>query len=217
MDYKKKRVEALKIIKILREATKGFPEPMSVVIAHEYKNDPFLILISCLLSLRAKDTKTLPVSRELFSVAKTPQDFVHLSLPDLKKLIYSIGFYKQKARTIKSVSEELLARFNGKVPRTRNELLSIMGIGPKTASLVLGIAFNTPAICVDVHVHRLSNVFGLVDTKNPIQTEEELEKILPQKDWIEYNHLLVKLGQNLKDIKPHLPPFMQQALQKAKL
>jgi endonuclease III len=212
-----KRMEALEIIKILRKVTKGVLTPMSVVIAQEYHNDPFLILISCLLSLRAKDTKTLPVSRKLFSVAKTPKDFASLSIFELEKLIYSIGFYKQKARAIKSVSEEILTRFKGRVPSTREELLSINGIGPKTASLVLGMAFDVPAICVDVHVHRLSNAFGLVHTKNPIQTEEELERILPQEYWIEYNHLLVKLGQNLKEIKPFLPPFMQQDLRSIKV
>ncbi len=211
-----KHMEVLEIIKILRKATMHILVPMSVVIVQEYHNDPFLILVSCLLSLRAKDTKTLPVSRKLFSVAKTPKDFVNLPLSHLEKLIYSIGFYKQKARTIKSVSEEILTRFNGRVPRTRDELLSINGIGPKTASLVLGMAFDVPAICVDVHVHRLSNALGIVHTKNPVQTEEELERILPQKYWIEYNHLLVKLGQNLKEIKPFLPYFMQQDLRSIK-
>jgi len=211
-----KHMEVLEIIKILRKATMHILVPMSVVIVQEYHNDPFLILVSCLLSLRAKDTKTLPVSRKLFSVAKTPKDFVNLPLSHLEKLIYSIGFYKQKARTIKSVSEEILTRFNGRVPRTRDELLSINGIGLKTASLVLGMAFDVPAICVDVHVHRLSNALGIVHTKNPVQTEEELERILPQKYWIEYNHLLVKLGQNLKEIKPFLPYFMQQDLRSIK-
>lgn len=196
----------------MRIATEKLPNPMSVVIAQEYKKDPFLILISCLLSLRAKDVKTLPVSRKLFSLAKTPSDFVKMPLSQLEKLIYSIGFFKQKAKTIRSASKELIERFDGKVPKTRRELMSIKGVGPKTANLVLGMAYDIPAICVDVHVHRLSNLLGLVKTKTPQETEKSLEEILPANYWIEYNHLLVKLGQNLPIVASHLPKPMQQAL-----
>jgi len=209
---KSKQAEAVEIIDILRKVTAKLPEPMSLIIAREYHKDPFLILISCLLSLRAKDKKTLSVVRKLFSYAKTPQDFVLMSQEQLETLIYEIGFYKQKARTVRFVSNEILTRFNGKVPKNRNDLMSIRGIGPKTASLVLGMAYNIPAICVDVHVNRLSNLLGLVKTKDPSDTEVELEKIIPKEDWIEFNHLLVKLGQNLPKIFPHLPKSMQDDL-----
>jgi len=204
--------QAIEMLKVLRKATRDVPEPMSVVIAREYHKDPFLVLVSCLLSLRAKDTKTLSVSRKLFSVARTPQDFVNMSMPQLEEYIYSIGFYKQKARMIKSVSKELIERFNGIVPKSRKELLSIRGIGPKTASLVLGMAYDIPAICVDVHVHRLANLLGLVKTKTPTETEEEMRELLPKRYWVELNHLLVKLGQNIPTIVPRLPKEMQRAL-----
>ncbi|HBR70257.1 TPA: endonuclease III [Candidatus Dependentiae bacterium] len=207
---KKKKI--IEVFRILRKATQGLPEPMSVVIAQEYQKDPFLILVSCLLSLRAKDVKTLPVARKLFSVAKTPADFVKMPLSELEKVIYSIGFFKQKAQTIRSVSKELIERFHGMVPKTRQELMSIKGIGPKTANLVLGMAYGIPAICVDVHVHRLSNRLGFVKTRTPLETEHSLEEILPKEYWIEYNHVLVKLGQNLSKTVPHLPDFIQQAL-----
>jgi len=207
-----KQEQAVEALKILREATKDLPEPMSVVIAREYHKDPFLLLISCLLSLRAKDSKTLPVSRKLFSFIRTPQDILEMPTRKLEELIYSIGFYKQKARMIKSVSSELIERFNGRVPKNRQDLLSIKGVGAKTASLVLGMAYNIPAICVDVHVHRLANMLGLVKTKTPLETEKELEKLLPKLYWIESNHLFVKLGQNITQVVPRLPKNMQQAL-----
>ena len=207
-----KQEQAVEILKVLRKATKDLPEPMSVIIAREYHKDPFLLLINCLLSLRAKDLKTLPVSRKLFSLAKTPQDFVEMPLTQLEKLIYSIGFYKQKARMIHSVSKELIERFNGKVPINRKDLLSIKGVGPKTASLILSMAFNIPAICVDVHVHRLANLLGLVQTKTPFETEVALEKLLPRQYWVETNHLFVKLGQNIPTIVPRLPKEIQRAL-----
>jgi len=207
-----KREKLVEALMVLRKATKNLPEPMSVVIAREYCKNPFLLLVSCLLSLRAKDTKTLPVSRELFSVARTPEEFVEMPLAQLERLIYSIGFYKRKARVIKSVSEDLIRRFGGVVPRTRQELLSINGVGPKTASLVLGMAYDIPSICVDVHVHRLANRLGFVKTKTPIQTEKELENLLPIQYWTETNHLLTQLGQNLGEIVPRLPISMQSAL-----
>ena len=194
---REKKERALYIIKALRKATKNMPRPMSERISKEYDNDPFLILISCLLSLRARDVMTYPVCVALFKVAKTPEDFVHMPRADLEKMIHSIGFYKNKARTLQHVSQELIQRFKGQVPSTYQELVSIKGIGPKTANLVLGIAFKIPAICVDVHVHRISNRLGLVHTKTPEQTEAALKKISPQRYWIEYNKLLVMWGQNM--------------------
>ncbi len=209
---KSARAEAVKVLDILRKATKDVPDTMSVVVAQEYHKDPFLLLISCLLSLRAKDFKTLPIVRRLFFVAKTPQDFISMPLVDLEKFIYSIGFYRQKARTIKSVSKELVERFDGRVPNTFEQLRSIKGIGPKTANLVLGLAFDVPAICVDVHVHRLANMLGLIRTTNPIETEKALKAILPRKYWIESNQLLVKLGQNIVQVVPRLPKDIQVRL-----
>lgn len=205
-------VSARRAIDIIDRATRDVPAPLSVAVVSAYGKDSFLILMSCLLSLRAKDTKTIDVVRTLFSVARTPQEFNALSHKELEKIIYSIGFYKQKARTIKSVTAQLLRDFGGKVPRTKEELLSIKGIGQKTANLVLSTAFDIPAICVDVHVHRLSNLLGLVHTKTPEETEQALEKVLPKSYWIRTNEVLVKLGQNIKTVFPRLPADMQQRL-----
>ena len=200
------------IIDIIRDATSDMPDPLSVKIVQEYGKDPFLILMSCLLSLRAKDTKTIVVVRKLFAIARTPEQFVKMPLSELEKIIYSIGFYKNKARVIKQVSAQLIKEFGGVVPRTKEDLLQINGVGQKTASLVLSSAFDVPAICVDVHVHRLSNLLGLVHTKTPEETEVALEKILPKSYWASTNEVLVKLGQNIKKVFSRLPAWMQEKL-----
>jgi endonuclease-3 len=189
------RVQSL--LKVLRVATHKLPAPMALIIKNEYGNDPYLMLISCLLSLRARDTVTLPVSRILFSHARTPEQMLKIPLPQLEQIIHSLGFYRQKARTLHSVSRELLLRFKGQVPSTEEELISIKGIGRKTANLVLGMVYEVPAICVDTHVHRLANQLGLVTTKTPEQTELALQKIVPQKNWIELGRLLVTWGQQV--------------------
>lgn len=200
-----RRLYAVRVLEQLRVAVKNLPPSLSVTIAQEYHDDPYLLLISCLLSLRAKDSTTLPIARQLFEQVRTPQQMIKLSQHALEKLIYSIGFYKQKARTLRAVSQVLLDRFGGKVPRTQHELLSINGIGYKTANLVLGMAYHEPAICVDVHVHRLANALGLVHTSTPRETELALQHVLPKKYWIEVNQVLVTLGQNLSLIAPQLP------------
>ena len=171
--------------------------PASVSIVKHYGKNPYLILISCLLSLRTKDTVSLPASQRLFNYAKTPQQMLALPTTKIEKLIYPTGFYHRKAELLHTVSKDLLERFDGNVPANLDDLLSIKGIGRKTANLVLGVAFDIPAICVDTHVHRVSNRLGLVKTKTTDQTETELKKILPEKYWVEYNHLLVVWGQNI--------------------
>jgi len=203
---------AKQAIDIIRAATADMPDPLSVKIVQEYGKDPFLILVSCLLSLRAKDAKTIVVARKLFSIARTTEQFVKMPLADLEKIIYSIGFYKNKARTIKEVSAQLIKEFGSKVPHTKEDLLQINGVGQKTANLVLSSAFDVPAICVDVHVHRLSNLLGLVHTKTPEETEVALEKILPKSYWASTNEVLVKLGQNIKKVFSRLPAWMQEKL-----
>lgn len=205
-----KKERAQQIIKALKKATQNIPEPMSNMIKKEYHNDPFLILISCLLSLRSRDTVTYPVSKELFKKAQTPQQFIEMPLDDLEKLIHRIGFYRRKAQTIKEMSKEIMERFNGIVPTNEEELLSIIGIGRKTANLVRSVAFTIPALVVDTHVHKLSNVLGLVSTNTPEQTEKELMRILPRNQWIEYSRLLVQCGQNMKKCKPYIEPFIKK-------
>ncbi len=185
------------VIEILRTTTKSMPKPMVVTIIDEIGRDPFVILISCLLSLRTRDTLTLPVCRQLFSRAISPQQLLNISLSELERLIYPVGFYHQKAKLLHQISRDILERFHGIVPQTEKELLSIKGIGRKTAALVLGEAFGIPALCVDTHVHRISNRLGIIKTKNPSQTERALKNILPAEYWIEWNRLLVTWGQNI--------------------
>lgn len=187
----------LNALRLLRSAVKGLPEPAVNLIVKDFGKDPFLILISCLLSLRAKDTVTVPVAKELFKYAKTPQAFVDMPIVQIEKIIFSIGFYHNKARVIKQVSQDLIDRFDGEVPKTYQELRSIKGIGQKTANLVLAYGFDIPALCVDTHVHQVSNRLGWVATKTADQTEKELKKIIPQKYWIELNHLFVIWGQQV--------------------
>lgn len=172
-------------------------EPMVCTIVSQFGHDPFLILISCLLSLRTKDTTTLPICLTLFQQLKTPSDFIAIPLKKLEDLIYPVGFYRRKAATLKKISATLQNQYDSKVPANKKDLLSLPGVGLKTANLVLGEGFGIPAICVDTHVHRISNRLGLVKTETPEQTEEALQKILPKKYWVEYNRLLVMWGQNI--------------------
>jgi len=188
---------AVGVIRLLRGHIKGMQPPMTDSIVEQFGKDPFLMLISCLLSLRAKDTATLPASIRLFNEARTPETLLSISIPKIEQLIYSVGFYRRKARILHAVSRDLLERFAGRVPSSTEELLSIKGVGPKTANLVLGAGFGIPAICVDIHVHQISNRLGLVKTKTPEQTEKALKQILPREYWIEYNRLLVMWGQNI--------------------
>ncbi|RLG15934.1 endonuclease III [Candidatus Pacearchaeota archaeon] len=160
-------------------------------------NATFRILISCLLSLRTQDKNTEKVSKKLFAIADTPNKIIKLPLKKLEKLIFSSGHYKKKARTIKHVSEVLLKKYKGKVPDTKDELLKIKGIGPKTANIVLAFAYGKSVLPIDTHCHRIPNRLGWITTKNPIQTEIELNKILPKKYWREFNAIFVQFGKEI--------------------
>jgi endonuclease-3 len=165
------------------------------------KPNPFKILIACLLSLRTQDKNTEKASRALFAVADTPKEIIKLPIKKLEKIIFSSGHYKKKARTLQHVSRELINRFNGKVPSTKEELLSIKGIGPKTANIVLAFAYGQEVIPVDVHVHVIANRLGWVKTKTPEKTEKELERVLPRKYWKEVNALFVLFGKEICDTR----------------
>ena len=147
--------------------------------------------------MRTQDKNTAKASASLFKVADTPKKIVKLPMKRLEKLIYSSGYYKNKARSIKHVSKVLLEKFNGKVPSTKEELLSIKGIGPKTANIVLCFAYGKNVIPVDVHVNRIPNRLGLVKTKTPEQTEIELMKVIPKKYWREVNTTFILFGKNI--------------------
>jgi endonuclease-3 len=161
------------------------------------KPDPYKILISCLLSLRAKDETTEKISEELYKIVETPQKMLEIPTEQLEKIIFSTGHYRKKAQTLKHVSKELIEKFSGDVPKTREELMSIKGIGPKTANIVLAFAFNQPVIPVDTHVHRIPNRIGWIQTKTPEQTEQELMKILPKEYWADFNAVFVQFGRDI--------------------
>jgi endonuclease III len=161
------------------------------------KPDPFKILISCLLSLRTQDKNTEKASRMLYEVANTPQEITALPIDKLEQLIFSSGHYKKKARVLQSVSNDLIQRFNSKVPDNKESLLSIKGVGPKTANIVLAFAYGKNVLPIDTHCHRIPNRLGWVQTKTPEQTEKELEKVLPIKYWQEFNAIFVQFGQTL--------------------
>lgn len=185
------------LIQLLQKATLHVAPPMTQSISYAYPSDPYPILISCLLSLRARDTVTLPVSLKLFSVARSPEEMLALSIHDIESIIRPVNYYRRKAALLHTVSADLLHRFHGKVPSNRDDLLSIHGVGIKTANLVLAEAFGIPAICVDIHVHRISNRLGIISTKTVQETEKKLQIVLPEKYWIVWNRLLVMLGQTL--------------------
>jgi len=181
---------------------KDLPDPSVTLVGKKWKS-PFLVLVSCLLSLRTKDETTLPASERLFAQATTIEGILKLSVKEIETLIYPVGFYKTKARTLKGICQDLLERFNGQVPDELDDLLTLKGVGRKTANLVLTEGFGKLGVCVDTHVHRISNRLGYVKTKDPHETEFALREKLPTRYWIEYNALLVTWGQNIcKPISP---------------
>ncbi|MFX1497188.1 MAG: endonuclease III [Promethearchaeota archaeon] len=159
------------------------------------KQDPFKILISTILSARTRDANTKEATERLFEKYQTPNEIANADVEDIEQLIYKSGFYKVKAARIKEVSKLLLEKFNGKVPNKFKELLNLPGVGAKTANCVLVYAFKIPAIPVDTHVHRISNRLGWVKSKNTKETENKLKDLIPKKDWIRINRLLVRFGQ----------------------
>ena len=181
---------------------KDLPDPSVTLVGKRWKS-PFLVLISCILSLRTQDKTTLPASERLFALADTPQGLLKLTTRQIEKAIYPVGFYKTKAKVIHGICHDILEKFDGKVPNDIDTLILMKGVGRKTANLVMTEGFGVPAICVDTHVHRISNRFGYLRTKTPHDTEMVLRKKLPKKYWIEYNALLVTWGQNIcKPVSP---------------
>ncbi len=169
----------------------------------EEKNDPFKILIGTILSARSRDENTSKVAHKLFLKYKDAKELADADIDELKSIIHSIGFYNTKALRIKQVSQIIVEKYDGRVPNRINDLLELPGVGRKTANCVLVYAFNEPAIPVDIHVHRISNRIGLVNTKNPKDTESELCKIVDKKHWLVLNNTFVMYGQNIcLPIKP---------------
>ena len=192
-----------KIMKELLKVTKSMPMPVVTEIKLVTNRDAYKILISTMLSLRTKDSTTRDASMRLFEKAGNPKDMLKLSEEEIAKLIYPVGFYRVKAKNILEVSQTIIDDYNGKVPDEIDELLKLRGVGRKVANLVVTEEFDKYGICVDTHVHRISNRFGYVSTKKPEQTEFALRKKLPKKYWRVYNDTLVIYGQNLcKPINP---------------
>ncbi len=190
------------IVKILKKELAVGSLPIVSHLAAEQR-DPFVILISTLLSLRTKDEVTELATERLFGLASTPAGMLKVPANKIAKTIYPVGFYRVKARTIHHVCRELIERFDSRVPDNLEDLLGIKGVGRKTANLVISLAYGKPGICVDTHVHRISNRLGYVKTKTPDETEFALRAKLPRRHWIIYNTLMVAFGR--KTCKPVSP------------
>ena len=185
-DYKTKKVQHTEFVDFMEQI-----------------KNPYIVLICCILSLRTNDKTTIGASKRMLELAKTPEEMQKITTEELSKAIYPVGFYNNKASQIIELSKEIVEKYNGKVPKEIEELVKFKGVGRKTANLVLTKGYNIPAICVDVHVHRICNRLGYTKTKTPDDTELALRKILPKKYWIDFNTLLVTHGQNI--CKPQKP------------
>lgn len=186
------------VMRRLRRAIAGLEEPAVEKIAEEQEEDPFQVLIATMLSAQTKDAVTAAASARLFNVARTPRTMAKLTTRQIEKLIYPASFYRNKAVHVKRTCEQIVARYGGVVPSTMEELLTLPGVGRKTANLVLILAHRSQQnICVDTHVHRISNRLGWVKTKTPDDTEHALYKATHRKWWPITNLYLVTWGQNV--------------------
>jgi endonuclease-3 len=185
------KVNISKTMDILK---KKYPRSTTTLNTMRGNASPYEILISCLLSLRARDEMTDVVSEELFKIANTPKKIVAMSDEELKKIIFRTGHFNKKCEALKHVSKQLIERFNSKVPKTYDELISIKHIGPKTANIVLAFAFGQLVLPIDIHCHRIPNRLGWIKTKTPKETEKILNKVLPKKYWREFNSAFVQFG-----------------------
>ena len=198
MKDSKKNID--KIIKGIKDA--NLPQRDFVKMMETF-HDPFKVLICCILSLRTNDLTTYPCSLRMLELGTKPEDFLKIDVDTLAKAIYPVGFYRNKAQQILDISKEIMEKYNGKVPGSIDELVKFKGVGRKTANLVMAKGFDKLAICVDVHVHSISNRLGWVKTKTPEETEMALRELLPEKYWLDINTILVTFGQNL--CKPQRP------------
>ena len=183
-------------VRILRREAPKWQTPVVTLIAAA-SDSPFKVLISCILSLRTQDSTTAQASRRLFALADSPETIVRLRAKKIEQVIFPVGFYRTKAKTILEICRNLNENYRGRVPDEIDELLNFKGVGRKTANLVVTLGYNKPGICVDTHVHRISNRWGYVKTATPEKTEVALRQKLPKQYWIEYNDLLVSFGQQL--------------------
>jgi endonuclease-3 len=198
---KRRDFNIAEVVKKLKKAVKGYRTPSVTVIAK--KNDPFAVLISCIISLRTRDEVTELASARLFALANSPVELLKLSDSKIEKAIYPAAFFRNKTKSMKEMCNILVEEYSGKIPDKLEELLKLKGVGRKTANLTLTLGHNKPGICVDIHVHRICNRLGYVKTKSPDETEMVLREILPKQFWKGFNDLLVSFGQNLcKPVSP---------------
>ncbi len=197
-----KRFDIQKVWPLLKRQVKSLDVPWLEEMA-KIERDPFKVLVSCILSLRTQDRTTGMASGRLFGLASTPEEIAKLSTHEIEKAIYPVGFYRVKAKRIRALSREIVSNYHSRVPDEIKELLKLKGVGRKTANLVVTLGYDKPGICVDTHVHRITNRWGFVKTKAPEETEFELRKKLPPQYWKEINGLLVAFGQGIcKPISP---------------
>jgi endonuclease III len=185
------------ISKTMQILGKKYPRSTTTLNSMRGESSPFEILISCLLSLRTRDEVTDVVSKDLFEIANTPEKILKLPIKKLKKIIFKTGHFNKKAETLKLVSRELIGRFGGNVPDSYDDLVSMKGIGPKTANIVLAFAFGKLVLPIDIHCHRIPNRLGWIKTKTPEETEKVLMEILPKKYWKEFNSAFVQFGREI--------------------
>lgn len=190
-----KSVEAL--LDRMESIVSPFPPPLIFRMVRDHGPDGFMVLIACLLSLRSRDVMTEGVCKQLFALAKTPKELLELDVRRLELILQPLGMFRQKARVLRAVCTELVTRFNSEVPCDEADLLSLPGVGRKTANLVLSLACQIPAICVDTHVHRIANHLGLVKTKTPEETEQALKLLVPKRRWLSINRIFVVWGQHI--------------------
>ncbi len=184
------------LLRVLERESAGWNAPILTLVAAQ-QDDPFLTLAGCILSLRTRDQVTAAAAQRLFARARTPAAMLALNPRTLERLIFPVGFYRTKVRVIRGISRDLIDRFAGRVPDSIDALLTLKGVGRKTANLVVTEAFHRPGICVDTHVHRISNRWGLVRTGTPEKTEAALRAVLPRRHWLDYNRVLVAFGQTI--------------------
>ncbi|VAX15630.1 Endonuclease III [hydrothermal vent metagenome] len=202
-DLESTEFDIQKAVKTLRKEVKQWKTPVVTTYSRNNSRPAFQVLISCLLSLRTRDEQTATASRKLFAEADSPEKIADMPVKRIEKLIYPVGFYRNKAKTIKEVCQNLLDNYQGQTPDSIDRLVELKGVGRKTANLVVTLGFGKPGICVDTHVHRICNIWGYVKTKTPDKTEIALRERLPRRYWIEFNDLLVTFGQNLcKPVSP---------------
>jgi endonuclease III len=195
------------ILKQLGRAIRGMDEPAVEKIAEDTREDPFQVLISTMLSAQTRDPVTAAASARLFRAARTPRTMAALTVARIQKLIYPVSFYRVKARHVREATRQIVERFGGRVPSRMDDLLTLPGVGRKTANLVLILSHaSRENICVDTHVHRISNRLGWVHTRTPDQTEQALYRVVPKRFWPTVNLYLVTWGQNVcRPVYPRCP------------